>query len=870
VVLDTAGNLYISQFTGYVRKVSAATGIITTVAGGGSGCAQQVDVNGDGCPATSANLYEPMGMVFDTAGDLYIAEYGACMVRKVNAKTGVITAVAGGGCGGEEWGDGGPATDAVINNPTAVSLDAAGNLYIADDMEGRVREVNAATGIISTVVGGGYQGDGNPAASAALADPSGLARDMAGNLYISGGNAWGGDAIREVSAATGLITTLAGNGTYGYSGDGGPATSAELGRPTGMVVDAAGNLYIVEEANNRVRKVMLKGYQPALAISWTAPAPINYGADLKGMLNASALFADSPVAGSFSYTANGAPVNDFTVLLPGNYALVATFTPVDTTTYPSGQTATVPLTVNSLTPVITWTPPEYIVYGTNLSGLLNATASYNGAPLAGSFAYSFISNGTGSPVTASTVPTLGQYVLGAQFTPTDTVHYGSAYKPASLTVQFVPTVTVTCPAGIVYNGIAHSCTASASGWEGETPLGSFTWSPASSETAGGSYTMTATFTSNDYRYTGATGTGILTIAGKPVTATVTAANKTYDGTTGASLSRCTLTGLLTADLHNVTCSATAASFAAATVGAHIVTATGISLSGSAAGNYQLSFSTATATATISKASQSPTVNCVSPIDYDKLPHGCSVTGIGTCASTLVANVPGSSSLILSCTGDANHLAWAGKGAILINKLNPVISSCTTVASPYDMAQAASTSFSCTITPNVTPTFSVTGPAKVISTAGAATSLAFTGVGVVTVKANVPANTNWTAAAAPWTSAAITVLNTKAVKIAPSTFTFAGTTVVGKTSLSTLVVVTNLTGETVRFDLPTAPLTDFVAVPVTAVPGYPNSCQANAAGYCSFRVTFNPQTAGTFKETLTITPSVGTGNTLSVSLSGVGK
>jgi hypothetical protein len=201
---------------------------ITTVVGNGSGCAGQTDSIGDGCPAGDATLVEPSGMAFDPAGNLYTADLGNQRIRKVSAATGIITTVAGNGLQGY-GGNNGPATtdnlpaiDAVLDDPVSVAADSAGNLYIADFVNNRIRKVSATTGIITTVAGTGvqaYKGDNGPATLAALSNPSGVVVDSAGNLYIADS---GNDVVRKVSAATGTITTVAGNTTFGYSGDNGP------------------------------------------------------------------------------------------------------------------------------------------------------------------------------------------------------------------------------------------------------------------------------------------------------------------------------------------------------------------------------------------------------------------------------------------------------------------------------------------------------------------------------------------------------------------------------------------------------------------------------------------------------------------------
>jgi uncharacterized protein (TIGR03437 family) len=250
VAVDASGNLYIADYGNQrIRKVSAA-GIITTVAGNGS-----QGYPGDGGPATSAELYNPSGVVVNTSGSVYIADTSNSRIRKVSA-AGIITTVAGNGAEGYS-GDGGPATSAQLFYPSGVALDASGNLYIADQNNNRIRKVSA-TGIITTVAGNGaegYSGDGGSATSAQLNVPFGVAVDASGNIYIADSN---NNRIRKVSA-TGIITTVAGNGAQGYSGDGGSATSAQLNFPYGVAVDASGNLYIADKFNERVRRVSATG-----------------------------------------------------------------------------------------------------------------------------------------------------------------------------------------------------------------------------------------------------------------------------------------------------------------------------------------------------------------------------------------------------------------------------------------------------------------------------------------------------------------------------------------------------------------------------------------------------------------------------------
>jgi uncharacterized protein (TIGR03437 family) len=247
LALDSAGNLYVADtYSNRVRKV-AANGTITTVAGGGSA---DFPPYGDGGLATQATLAQPAGVAMDTAGHLYIADYGDLAVRKV-ALDGTITTVAGGIYASIYGvGDGNPATSASVF-PIAVAVDGAGNLFFADATHGRIRKVST-NGIISTLAGNGsagYSGDGGPASSAGLGSPVGVAVDSAGNVYIADTN---DDRVRMVSPG-GTITTIAGNGSVGYSGDNGPATSAQLHWPYGIAVGTGGRIYFADALNGVVR-----------------------------------------------------------------------------------------------------------------------------------------------------------------------------------------------------------------------------------------------------------------------------------------------------------------------------------------------------------------------------------------------------------------------------------------------------------------------------------------------------------------------------------------------------------------------------------------------------------------------------------------
>ena len=289
LAVDSSGNLYIADGGNHrVRKLS--NGIITTVAGNGT-----AGYTGDNGAATSAELNDPVGVAVDSSGNLYIADAGNQVIRKVSS--GTITTFAGNNKAGAGYsGDGGAATSAQLNDPVGVALDSAGNVYIADANNNAIRKVSGGT--ISTFPAGtlhhpdsiaidpggnlyvadtggrrivfflsngtatvfagngspGFSGDGGLAVNAALYDPVGVALDSAGYVYIADTF---NSRVRKVSPNDGVITTIAGQGRTGYSGDGGPATSATLFFPHGVAVDLAGNVYISDQRNSAIRMLQV-------------------------------------------------------------------------------------------------------------------------------------------------------------------------------------------------------------------------------------------------------------------------------------------------------------------------------------------------------------------------------------------------------------------------------------------------------------------------------------------------------------------------------------------------------------------------------------------------------------------------------------
>lgn len=253
IIFDVTGNLFICDYSNNkIRKVDT-NGIISKIAGNGNYGYCNGGYSGDGGQAINAKISLPEGIALDAKGNIYIADWCNNRVRKIDS-LGIITTIAGNGIQGFS-GDGGPATAAKIIGPDFVVLDKFGNIYISDTCH--LRKIDTS-GIITTIAGTGgygYAGDGGPAISAKMANPGGLAIDSSGNFFISEINT---NHIRKIDTA-GIITTIAGTGVQGYSGDGGPAIYAELNQPVHLVVDDYGNIYFSDAQNNCIRKIDKSG-----------------------------------------------------------------------------------------------------------------------------------------------------------------------------------------------------------------------------------------------------------------------------------------------------------------------------------------------------------------------------------------------------------------------------------------------------------------------------------------------------------------------------------------------------------------------------------------------------------------------------------
>jgi sugar lactone lactonase YvrE len=338
IAIDSAGDLFITDSANYrVREVSASTGLISTVAGTGV-----AGYNGDGISPTTAELNFPDRIAVDANGDLFIADSDNFRVREVNATTHLIATVAGTGIRGYN-GDGIAATSAELGNVTGIAIDAAGDLFISDKQNNRVLEVNAETGLISSVAGTGTRGDngnGIAATAAELSRPENVAVDADGDLFIADS---GNNQIREVNATTGLISTVVGTGISGFNGDGLTNTLTQIADPWSVAVDSAGNLFVADTGNNRIREitsgtVTVNVNQASIvttSISISPPQTINFGTPsttISGQLSAQGS-ASVPVGESVQVSFDG-QTQAATLDASGNFSVTFATSSLDAGIYP--------------------------------------------------------------------------------------------------------------------------------------------------------------------------------------------------------------------------------------------------------------------------------------------------------------------------------------------------------------------------------------------------------------------------------------------------------------------------------------------------------------------------------------------------------
>ncbi len=436
IAVDNAGNVYIADSLNLVvRKVDAATGKISTIAGSPQAGGR---LTGDGGAALQAGLNNPMGLALDGAGNLYIADQGNNVVREVIAATGIIVTVAGGGTGSassDGLGDGGQAINAILSGPSDIAVDGAGNLFIADSFDHAIRRVDAATGIITavsagplndptsvavdatgnlyisdngnrvirrvdtsgnvTIVAGGGSSTMSliPATSAKLGSPVCIRLDAAGNLYITD---QARNVVREVSAQTGLVQTIAGTGVAGYSGDGAVATAAQMTGPAGLALDGSGSVYVADTENNVVRRISSPS---GLTFPQTIAGEASQAqaVTVSNVGNQSLNLTGLSVSRNFSQAIAGADCSSSTALLPGAVCNVGLqFAPTAVGT----QTGILALTHNSLN--VAGSTQSFSLTGQAISG---AVPQFSLS--VGSLTFAPRAMGTTSPAQSITVTNTG-------------------------------------------------------------------------------------------------------------------------------------------------------------------------------------------------------------------------------------------------------------------------------------------------------------------------------------------------------------------------------------------------------------------------------------------------------------------------------
>jgi sugar lactone lactonase YvrE len=482
LALDSANNLYLADTHNHrIRKINLTTGIITTIAGTGT-----PGFSGDNTLATAAQLNLPTALAIDSANNFYLADTGNHRIRKISA-AGIITTIAGTGTQGFS-GDAGPATAAAIDSPTGLALDAANNLYLADTHNHRIRRIDAITGIISTLAGTGtpgFSGDTTLATTATLALPHGLTIDAAGNLYLAD---TANHRIRRVNTNTGIITTVAGDGTQTFSGDGGPATSASLDSPSNTALSPSTLLTLADTGNQRIRQLTAAPAPPTTiqtiaglgltipgTLTLNAPAVIAYGT---GQLTAT-LASTTPATGAITFfdttptattTLGVSPLTANIATLPtatlpaGLHSLTATY--AGDQTHSSAQSSTFALTITpqQLTAAI---PPITLLYGQpipSISGTLTGVLPQDATNISAAFT-----------TTAITLSPAGSYPITATLTGAAAGNYSIASPIATLTITPAPTLlTFSNPIAAATAGSSITLTAHVASATTGTPTGSIT------------------------------------------------------------------------------------------------------------------------------------------------------------------------------------------------------------------------------------------------------------------------------------------------------------------------------------------------------------------------------------------------------------
>jgi trimeric autotransporter adhesin len=429
ITIESSGSLLVADDgDNRIREVDGETLIITTIVGSGSRCGTQAGEVpwpcGDGGPALSASLNDARGAVRDAAGNLYFVDAQDNRVREVDT-TGTITTIAGDGPDGNAatgcpsnsyTGDGGPAVSATLNCPLGLDMDSQGNLYVADTDNNVIRKIDIGTPRIITTIAGngtaGHTGDGGPATNATLNSPDRVSVNGAGNFFISDS---GNNVIRRVDGASKIITAFAGNGTFAFAGDGGPALSASFATPVGVVVDAQGNMYVGDVNNNRIRKVLLNpnisfssssvpfGNQP---INATATLPLTITNSGDAPLTISNIVASE---GAFSISANACPVAPATLAVGAQCVLEIAFMPTQFISYSGTITVTDNVPASGSMQTINLSGTGGAALSVTVTGSGTVTSSPAGINCPTTCSAVFAGN---SQITLNTVPTAGSIFTG--------------------------------------------------------------------------------------------------------------------------------------------------------------------------------------------------------------------------------------------------------------------------------------------------------------------------------------------------------------------------------------------------------------------------------------------------------------------------
>ena len=519
LAVDGSGSLFIADYgNGLIERVSLITGQIVVVAGGGIVTSL---VTSTPMLPTSVALSGPGGLALDESGNLYIAETASAKIDEFNAATGKIAMIAGGGVRAVATGT--PALGDMLNYPLGVAVDAANNIYVADSANNLIEEVNATTGQLTVLAGGGNVKPSSkpiPAATAKLNQPARVAVDAAGNVYVSD---YYNNLVERITAATGMIQSVAGGGTAVPSPTLTSASNVLLGNPSGVFLDGSGNLYLTDINNALIEVVTPETIPlsfPATSAGTSSASQSVYVANIGNTqldissLSATANFGQDSASTTCSSSASlvaGASCTLGIVFQPsgaGNFTGV--FSLADDNLNQSSSVQQINLSGGSAlaAPVITWSPPANIIYGTSLgTAQLNAKASYGGATVPGTFVY--------SPSAGST-PTAGIYNLNVTFIPNDTIEYATVTATVPLTVeQASPVITWHTPAAITPGTpLGTSQLNATASFAGSPVAGSFDyWPSPGSLLPVGTDTISTTFTPQDtVDFTLVTATVQLTVA----------------------------------------------------------------------------------------------------------------------------------------------------------------------------------------------------------------------------------------------------------------------------------------------------------------------------------------------------------------------